>query len=469
MHHTKPKHREVAGWHASDALATTAKEETMLHTRPEQGRIARRFAGAALAAAIGLSGVMAHAETTVTALLPFTKVDNAARLTEELYARFQEVNPDLTIEFDYLEHDAYHTKMQALAISGNLPTILTLWPGKRTGYLTDQGYAMDLRPMIEADNIAATQREVFLSPQGANGEIYELSLPLVNYSNVVYANKALMAELGIEYPATLEEFEAQAAQIMEAGYRPVVYGDQSAWVMQSCLLSMLTARIGGLEWFDMARSGDGASFTDEQFVNSLATVSRMVDSGLISKSEPSTTREQAMSLFVSGRSVYLIGGIWEVSNLKNALSEEQQAEIGMYTFPEIAGQMTSSASSSGALNTGYGISASASDEEAAAAWEWVKFVIDYSNADLATKYGTLPVYKEGGIEQFLENPLDKESYRFSSGIETVLPVIDDKMDAEGVNEIINSGLQELILGNTTPEEIAATYESWVAANDSNRQ
>ncbi len=433
-----------------------------------RGRSAR-FAGAVLAASLGMSALSVHAETTVTALLPFTKVDNAAKFTEELYARFQDAHPDIAIEFDYLEHDAYHTKMQALAISDNLPNILTLWPGKRTGYLTDNGYAMDLRPMIAADNVAETQREVFLGPQGANGEIYELSLPLVNYSNVVYANKALMAELGIEYPATLEEFEAQAAKIVEAGYRPVVYGDQSAWVMQSCLLSMLTARIGGLEWFDKARRGDGAGFTDEEFVKSLATVTRMVESGLIARSEPSTTREQAMSLFVSGRSVYLIGGIWEVANLKNALTEEQQAEIGMYTFPEIAGQRTSSASSSGALNTGYGISSGSSEEETAAAWEWIKFVIDYSNADLATKYGTLPVYKEGGIEQFLENPLDKASYSFSSGIETVLPVIDDKMDAEGVNEIINLGLQELILGNTTAEEIAQKYETWVAANDSNRQ
>ncbi|MCY4460505.1 MAG: hypothetical protein OXC26_08955 [Albidovulum sp.] len=45
--------------------------------------------------------------------------------------------------------------MQTLAISGNLPIILTLRPGKRAGCLTDKGRAMDLRPMIEADDIAA--------------------------------------------------------------------------------------------------------------------------------------------------------------------------------------------------------------------------------------------------------------------------------------------------------------------------
>jgi len=440
----------------------------MTNLQTKTGGTSRRLAGAFFAAGLCLSGGQAAAETTITALLPFTKIDNAAKLTEELYARFHEANPEITIEFDYLEHDAYHTKMQTLAISGNLPTILTLWPGKRTGYLTDTGFATDLRPMIEADNIAETQKAVFLSPQGANGEVYELGMPLVNYSNVVYANNALLGELGLDYPATLVEFEQQATEITAAGIRPVVYGDQSAWVMQSCMLSMLTARIGGLEWFDQARRGDGANFADPEFVKSLATITRMVDSGLISKSEPSTTREQAMSLFISGRSAYLIGGIWEVSNLKNALTEEQQATIGMHTFPEIAGQLTTSASSSGALNTGYGISAGNSDEDTAAAWEWIKFVIDYSNADLATKYGSLPVYKEGGIEQFLSNPLDLESYRFSSGIETVLPVLDDKMDAEGVNEIINNGLQELILGDTTAEEIAQKYETWVAANDSNR-
>src|SRR5690606_19935268 len=124
----------------------------------------------------------------------------------------------------------------------------------------------------------------------------------------------------------------------------------------------------------------------------LQVVKDMVDAGLIAKSEPSTSREQALSLFVSGKALYFVGGVWEVNNLQTSLPEEQKANIGMYTFPDIADQKISSASSSGALGTGYGIAASASPEAAEAAWEWVKFNADPANADIHVKHGTIPTY-----------------------------------------------------------------------------
>jgi raffinose/stachyose/melibiose transport system substrate-binding protein len=413
----------------------------------------------------------AHAETTLTAIVHFTKVDNAYATLQEMYQRFHEQNPDITINFDFIDHDAYHTKMQALAVSGNLPNIMTLWPGKRTGYLTDRGYVRDLRDLIERDNIAASQKDVFLRAQGPGGEIYEMAQPFVNYSNVVYANDQLMQKLKLTFPKTLAEFKEQAKTIQAAGLTPVVYGDQSSWVMQSCLLSMLTARIGGLEWFDKARKGEGgASFNDSGFVNALQTVQDMVDSGLIGKGEPSLTREQALAAFVGGQSVYFIGGIWEVDNLRNALPADMKTQVSLHPFPEIEGAVvTGTASSSGALNTGYGMSKANTPEQVEAAWKWIKFNMDYKNADIVVKHGTLPVYKEGSIDNLIDDPLLKQSYKFSTGIDTVLPVIDDKMDAEGVNEIVNAGLQELILGGTTPKDLAAKYEAWVAANDSNRQ
>ncbi len=428
---------------------------------------------AASAVSIALASVSmaapAYADTTISAIVSFTKVDNQYFLLQDLYARFHEQHPDITINFDFLDHDAYHTKMQALAISGTLPDMMSLWPGKRTGYLTDRGYIRDLNDLIKRDDIAASQKAIFLGGQGKNGEVYELAAPLVNYSNVVYANQALLSKIGLEYPKTFAEMVQQAKTIADAGYRPMVFGDESSWVMQSCLLSAVTARVGGLEWFDKARRGDGAGFADPQFVQSLQVIKDMVDSGLISKSEPTTSREQALSMFVSGKAVYFIGGIWEVSNLENSLPEDMKAQIGMYTFPEIAGQKEVTASSSGALSTGYGISAKASPEATEAAWAWVKFNADPANADLQVKNGSLPTYKSRDISDLVKGPLNQASYKFSSGIETVLPVIDDKMDAEGVNQVVNAGLQELILGNVTPEELAKRYESWVAANDSNRK
>ena len=46
--------------------------------------------------------------------------------------------------------------------------------------------------------------------------------------------------------------------------------------------------------------------------------------------------------------------------------------------------------------------------------------------------------------------------------------IDAVMDAEGMS-VLHAGLQEMIMGAKTPEQVAQEYEDWVAANDSNRK
>ena len=48
-------------------------------------------------------------------------------------------------------------------------------------------------------------------------------------------------------------------------------------------------------------------------------------------------------------------------------------------------------------------------------------------------------------------------------------VLDDRMDAEGMMNVLNPGLQEVSMGSKTPEQLAKEYEEWVAANDSNRK
>jgi len=429
---------------------------------------------AVAAFSFGIGHAEADSATTgpvqLTGIVPYTQVDADYFELQDMYQRFHAKYPNITIHFDAMDHDAYHTKMQALAISGHLPNLLSLWPGKRTGYLTDRGYAMDLRPWITRDNLAATQRALFLAPQGRDGQIYELGVPYVLWTSIVYANKALLDKLGLTFPKTLKDFEAQAVVIRKAGYHPVVFGDQSSWILQSCLLSTLVGRMGGPDWFQHARFGtNGASFNDPPFVKALQIVQDMTTAGLIDKSEPSTMREQALSEFVSGKSVYFIGGIWEVENLYTSLTPAMRAEILMQPFPHIDGEaFTDDASTSGEIATGFGISKTSTPQQAEAAWKWIQFSMDPANADIYLKHDILPIYKNLDLSARIHDPLLHTSYDFSSGIHTVLPVLDDKMDAEGVEQIINAGLQEIVLGSTTPKQLAAQYETWVAAHDSNR-
>ncbi|MCP4400454.1 MAG: extracellular solute-binding protein, partial [bacterium] len=411
---------------------------------------------------------VASAKVVLTAIYGISKSEVAYQSHLKVLERFYEQNPDIEIQFDYIAHDTYHTKMQALVVAGALPDILHLWPGKRTGYITDKGMALDLRELMDRDHITATIPAIQKRPQGFNGEIYELGVPSIPYANVVYANDKLMKEVGLTFPKDITEFIAQAKPISDAGYRPLVFGDKSDWVMQSCMLSLLASRVGGLEWFMDAVTGK-ASFTDQEFVDAIGWIKKMTDGGLISKSEVSTTREQAMGMLINDESVYYINGTWDVGNFVNNASEDVQNNISLHFFPEIPGQKTVTESSATAPPTGFGMNANLEGEKKEAAWKWIQAQVDPSYAELHVAAGSVPLYLNEDISHLFTNDLVKRLYQHLISIQENLYVIDDKLDSEGVNSIVNPGLQEIILGSITPEELAAKYEAWVAENDSNRK
>ncbi|HKJ84743.1 MAG TPA: extracellular solute-binding protein, partial [Spirochaetia bacterium] len=198
---------------------------------------------------------------------------------EELIAGWEAAYPDVTLEFEYLFNEPYHDKLQSMAVAGQLPDAMFLWPGKRTGYVTGSGLIKDISDRV--GQVADQFAPAAVAPQGPNGEMWELP-EQVTATHVMFTNTELLDELGLEYPDTLEELIAQGPTIRAAGYIPVAMDNKDGWQMQSTLLSALVARTGGKEWLDAARTGDGASFTDPEFVGALQVIQALSENDMFS-------------------------------------------------------------------------------------------------------------------------------------------------------------------------------------------
>ncbi len=404
-------------------------------------------------------------DLVLTGLIGMNPGESAYEGFLEKVRRFEEQNPGIKLEIDAIGHDAYHTKLQTLVVSGQLPDVLYLWPGKRTSYVTSKDLAMDLRPFIEKDGVQQEFLPIITASQGDGGQVYQLGQDL-NLTNVVYANERLLKEIGLSYPKTMGEWQAQAKKIRDAGYFPLVMGNKSNWVMQSCMLSPLMGRVGGNEWFDSARTGQGGSFTDPEFVNAFKLIEQMVQSELIDKSVNSLERGKAIELFFAERAVYFIEGGWSTSNFVEALDDEQKQYVSLNLMPSISGEKTPN-STAGVAGTGFGINAKLKGTpKAEAAWKWVKAFAGYGTADIALKYGGLPALTSLELPETTD-PMIRKLAEVIQGA-NVTYVLDDRMDPEGANWM-NTALQELIYGSKTAQGIAQEYEDWVAKNDSNRK
>jgi len=415
-------------------------------------------------ALVMMCAVVAQAENVKLKMYYYMdQADNVAVTNwDEVTKAFKAAHPDIELEIEYGFSEAYHNKLQTMAVGGQLPDVIFLWPDKRTGMVTGAGLIKDLSPWIkghEAEFSAGT-----LTPQGPNGAIYELPEQVTD-THVMYVNEKLLKDLGLTFPKTFEELLAQGEKIKAAKLIPIAMSDKDGWPMQSCLLSTLTERAGGMEWFNKVLKGDGASFAGPEFINALTVIDTLSKKEMFSPGITQMAYGDDMTQFVKEQAVYWIDGGWRVNNLVKELTAEQKTYVTLKTFPDIPNQKGQSGSTAQVAGTGYGMNAKLEGAKADAAWKWIWFYSGPEGAKIRRENGAIPAYilpPQEGLD-----PMLLKLVKFLN--ETPVGyVIDSVLDAEGMAGL-HAGLQEMLIGAKTPEQVAKDYEAWVVANDSNRK
>lgn len=386
--------------------------------------------------------------------------DSSTENFEEVREAFEEAHPDINLEFNYLFDEAYHNRLQASAVAGQLPDVMFLWPGKRTGDVTGEGLAKDLSPWI--DEVEDEFAPAALADQGPNGEMWELP-EQITATHVMYTNERLLDELDLSFPETFEELIEQGDVIREAGYIPIAMDNAGGWQMQSTLLSALVERTGGREWFDSAIAGD-ASFADEEFVRALEVVNTLSEEEMLTPGVNQAEYGQALTDYVNEQAVYFIDGGWRTSNLESELTEEQREYTAYNVFPRLPDEQGQPGSTAIVPGTGFGMNAELSGEEAEAAWEWIYFFSGPEGSEIKADQGWLPatVGSIGPDSPLLTQKLADFLAETPGGY-----VIDAVLDAEGMG-VLHPNIQEMMFGELTPQEVADNFEEWVAENDSGR-
>ena len=376
---------------------------------------------------------------------------------------FAKKYPDIKLDFEYVSGEPFHDKFQAMAASGDIPDLFTCYAGARSNYVLNRGMVQDLRPYL-TDAFKANYSPGIWAPQGPKGEIYIIS-PNMAVCTAVYVNTKLQKQLNLQTPATLDEMIAQVPAIRAAGLTPLMFGNKAQWQAQSLLLSMLVDRMGGTAWFDKAMAGT-AKFTDKPFVDALSVIKRMVDTQLFPPGVNQLEGPEAWGAFVQGKAVYLLDAGWRISALKGAASPEDFAQYQVIAFPAVNGEAVKG-SSAATLGEALAMNAKLTGAKADAAWKFLSFIYGEEGSDILMKYGSVPTYKLDYGKYALDN-LNRQ-YIGLINSQSMGYVIDAKMDGEGVNNLLNPGIQAVMIGDKTPAQLAAEYEAWVAANDSNRR
>lgn len=408
---------------------------------------AARLAGAATLALVMATGA-ASAQTAVTMMHPQA---NPVILEEweKLVAEYEAENPEVDVQLQFLENEAFKAKMPTLLQSEDAPHIFYSWGGGVLKAQSETGALMDLTEAMEADGSAWKNAYVPASLDSLvfNDRIWAVPFQLGTIS--FFYNKEMFEQAGVDGESieTWSDFLAAVEKLKEAGITPIAGGGGEKWPIHF-YWSLLVMRNGGQEVFADAKNGEGEGFTHEAIARA---GDQLAELGALEPFQPgwlAANWPETQGIFGDGKAAILLGFQNTETGQRNAAADGKglaTENIGRFPFPAVEGGMGKTTDTLGALN-GWAVTRNAPPE----ALDFLKFFTSADSQRKLAEAGILiPVAK--GAEDGVKDPLLKLSADELAASTWHQNYFDQDL-GPAVGRVVNDVSVEIAAGNMTGEE-----------------
>jgi raffinose/stachyose/melibiose transport system substrate-binding protein len=373
-------------------------------------------------------------------------------------AKKYEAKTGIKVIFElYAPSDAYSQKIRAAAQGQSLPDIFGILGEKRDfASFVRAGYALDLTPYMDENN-SAWQKSFFAkalavdelledNAYGAKPGIYGVPIDMVTIQ-MVY-NEDLLKQLGLDPkrpPQTFAEFIDIGKKIKVAKMQGLVSGFGELWLLD-CFANNYAFNIMGKDKVIATIKGE-VPYTDPDWIKVLGLFKEMRESGVLADGVVTMINKTAEQLFATGRTVFAFNGSWCVNVYKDMNPHLNYAAM----LPPKASEIYPMAIWGGA-GSSFMVNARSKNKEEAV--KFLKWLTDRGQqAYLAQATSNLPANKEclGKISPILA--------QFADVMElTTHPNIWGVSEFPLVIETLDRGIQSIIIGEKTPEQVAAEVQ-----------
>ncbi len=386
---------------------------------------------------------------------------NAA--AEAIYAAFMEQNPNVTIVREAIALDQMRQTANTALASGTGPDIIFYDAGPGyAGVLANAGLLLPLDAFAEQygwnDRIATQSLEA----TSLDNQLY--GLPLLVDLIGLYYNKTVFDQEGWAAPQTVEELKTVCQAANDAGYSPpFAFSNNPGWQAYHPFSMTTNAMIGPDAMRALLYDHQGRWNTPEIVTAIRTFFVDLKDAGCFTEDANAFTYDDGNSLFYSGQSVMHPTGSWLVNEIDPAMPEQ---EIAFIPFPQIDGAQGQYWVSG--VGSAFYISAQSQHPDVAAqlldfmfspemVTQWIEtggfyvpvLVEDVASLDVSPLYRSVLEVIQSGIG-------DNATAQFGYNVDVLAP--------PDFNEILLNGLQALVAGDSSPEQLAADLQaSWEAS------
>ncbi|MEY9212287.1 extracellular solute-binding protein [Thermobifida halotolerans] len=358
-------------------------------------------------------------------------------------------------------NDSYKQRIQVALGSPNAPDIFFNWGGGNLAQYVDEGQVVDLTDTLEAN---PEVRDAFLPSvldvAQIDGRYYGLPMQGV-LPVVLFYNKQVFEDAGVEPPATYEDLLDLVDTFKEEGVTPVVLPGSQAWT-ELMWLEYLVDRVGGADVFQAIVDGEEGAWSDPAMIEALEMCQELVERGAFGDNYSSLTYDNASAstVLASGKGAMFLMGTWELSNqIENNPEFVENGDLGFTAFPALEGGEGDPAAIVGNPSNYFSVNSDSANTE-----EAIDFLVDTLASDSYVEdlvdIGHVPAV--AGIEDQLAETDHAEFTTFTYELVSEAPSFTQSWDQAidpAAAETMLTNLQLVFLGDMTPEEFAEAMEA----------
>jgi ABC-type glycerol-3-phosphate transport system substrate-binding protein len=374
-------------------------------------------------------------------------------------ARKYKIETGIIIRFElYTPISVYTSKVRGAAQANKLPDIYGVPSLERKDFasLINAGHVADITPLMEENN-AAWKNSFFKGglimntfPDDNQYEvkpgIYGVPIDINNIQLIYNLNLLKKAGWGLapKPPSTWPEFLALGDMLKKAGIPGMVSGWGEPWMIH-CFADNMAWNIMGKDKIVATIRGE-VPYTDPDWVKVFSLFKEMKDHGLLSDGIVTMINKEAEQTFANERAAITFNGSWGV-NVYESMNPELKYAVAMP--PKV--------NPSRPMYIWVGTTSLIVNERSplkADAVKFLKWLTDCNQQTvIATETRNIPSNKS--CVGVLEGPI----MGFAQGMENVvhprlLPVEEFPL----VTEAFDKGIQSIIIGEATPEEVARNVQ-----------
>lgn len=365
---------------------------------------------------------------------------------------FKKSNPNVEVKEEVLGVDTYETKIKTLGAANELPDIFLI-KGSMVDTFYEGNLIAPLNDALESDPAWKRRFIEGIFEDFKRGDKI-LGIPFQAMpTSLIFYNTEIFKEAGIkEFPKDWNKFKDAVKKLKARGYIPIAAGNKGKWLVESCILSTLGDRFTGTEWFISIRDRKGAKFTDPRFVSALKAIDELVKMKAFNSDINSIDNNQQRTLYYNKKAAMFFEGAWAISLMINEAPKDVLKATEIAIIPPVPGGKGEPNTISGGAGWAFQINARLTGARRNAAVAILKALSSDTYARTVIENNGFPATKVANFDENKLAPLARKYQEIAQKCKYV-PVYDVQLPS-GIVEVMNSGLQEMIMGTVTPEKLA---------------